>query len=182
MPDLDAPHVENRGVMELGGDFPASFLSGLVPATEYGVTVYPVAIRIDEATGNAAFFNAAETPFYTVPRIAPVNWFALLHPLLATNPWFDESRMVAQWTLVPSESLDAYLAAINAPPPPLRSLHAPAGLEITNLMFTAISVSELAPGRTATETVFLMPMKHWSRGRIRLILTQTATVLGMRPN
>ncbi len=142
MPDLAVPHVENRGVMELGGDFPAPFLSGLVPAEEHGVTVYPVSIRIDDATGNAIFFNAAETPFYTVPRVAPANWFALLHPLLATNPWFDESRVVAQWTLVPPESLDAYLAAINAPPPPLRSVPAPAELEITNLMFTAISVSE----------------------------------------
>jgi hypothetical protein len=142
MPDLAVPHVENRGIMELAGDFPASFLAGLVPSTEYGVTVYPVAIRIDEATGNAVFFSAAETPFYTVPRVAPANWFALLHPLLATNPWFAESRVVAQWTLVPSESLDAYLAAVNVPPPPLRSLPAPTGLEVTNLMFTAISVSE----------------------------------------
>ncbi len=142
MPNLAAPHVEDRGVMELVGDFPASFLAGLVPVEEHGVTVYPVAIRIDETTGNAVFFNAAETPFYTVPRVAPVNWFALLHPLLATNPWFAESRVVAQWTLVPSESLDAYFAAAKAPPPPLRSLPAPAGLEITNLMFTAITMSE----------------------------------------
>ena len=142
MPDLAAPHVENRGVMELDDDFPSSFLVGLVPATEYGVTVYPVAIRINDATGNAVFFNAAETPFYTVPRVAPVNWFALLHPLLATNPWYAESRVIAQWTLVPSESLDAYLAAANTPSPPLRSLPAPAGLEVTNLMFTAITVSE----------------------------------------
>ncbi len=141
MPDLAAPHVEDRGVMELAGDFPADFLIGLVPVEEHGVTVYPVAIRIDDATGNAVFYNAAETPFYMVPRVAPVNWFALLHPLLATNPWFAESRVVAQWTLVPSESLDTYLAAANAPPAPLRSAPAPAGLEVTNLMFTAISVS-----------------------------------------
>ncbi len=142
MPDLAAPHVENRGVMELDDDFPSSFLVGLVPATEYGVTVYPVAICIDDITGNAVFYNASETPFYTVPRVAPVNWFALLHPLLATNPWYAESRVIAQWTLVPSESLDAYLAAVNTPSPPLRSLPAPAGLVVTNLMFTAINVSE----------------------------------------
>ena len=143
MPDLAATHVEDRGVMELSGDFPADFLLGLVPVEKYGVTVYPVAIRIDDTTGSAIFYNANETSFYTVPRIAPANWFALLHPLLATNPWFAESRVVTQWTLVPPESLDAYLAASNTPPaPPLRSAPMPAGHEVTNLMFTAISVSE----------------------------------------
>ncbi len=144
MPSLDEPHIEYRGVQTLSGDFPTDFQRGLSPVIEHGITVYPIAIRIDGDTGDAVFYNANETSFYTVPRIAPANWLTLLHPLFPSNPWFAESRVIAQWTLVPEESLDGYLAASAPPPAPqLRSTPSPSGtLEVTNLMFTAISASD----------------------------------------
>ena len=65
MPNLDEAHVEYRGVQVLPGDFPADFLLGLVPIKEHGITVYPIAIRIDENSGNAIFYNANAASFYT---------------------------------------------------------------------------------------------------------------------
>ena len=136
MPDLDRAYVEDGGLVPLGeGDFPAMFLHGLVAEWRDGVAVFPVEVRLDDATGDAYFLDAAGEPFWYVPSNVPERY----RPWLVANPWFAPSRAGIRWTFV-HDADAALLRAASAPAgrraAPLRSLPPP---PITNLCFTGFT-------------------------------------------
>ena len=136
MPDLDRAYVEDGGLVPLGeGDFPAMFLHGLVAEWRDGVAVFPVEVRLDDATGDAYFLDAAGEPFWYVPSNVPERY----RPWLVANPWFAPSRAGIRWTFVHDADV-ALLRAASAPAArraaPLRSVPPP---PVTNLCFTGFS-------------------------------------------
>jgi len=136
MPDLDRAYIADGGLVPLGeGDFPAMFLHGLVAEWRDGVAVFPVEVRLDDATGDAYFLDAAGEPFWYVPSNVPERY----RPWLVANPWFAPSRAGIRWTFV-HDADAALLRAASAPAArraaPLRSLPTP---PVTNLCFTGFT-------------------------------------------
>ena len=83
MPDLDAAYIQDGGLVPLGeGDFPAMFLHGLVAEWRDGVAVFPVEVRLDDATGDAYFLDALGEPFWYIPSDVPERY----RPWLVANP------------------------------------------------------------------------------------------------
>ena len=136
MPDLDRAYIADGGLVPLGeGDFPAMFLHGLVAEWRDGVAVFPVEVRLDDATGDAYFLDALGEPFWYIPSEVPERY----RPWLVANPWFAPSRAGIRWTFVHDADV-ALLRAASAPAgrrdAPLRSAPPP---PVTNLCFTGFS-------------------------------------------
>ena len=136
MPDLDRAYIADGGLVPLGeGDFPAMFLHGLVAEWRDGVAVFPVEVRLDDATGDAYFLDALGEPFWYIPSDVPERY----RPWLVANPWFAPSRAGIRWTFVHDADV-ALLRAASAPAgrraAPLRSVPPP---PVTNLCFTGFS-------------------------------------------
>ena len=71
MPDTNRTFAAHCGTIPLdatGGalDFDGAFLAGLAPVEEHGVTVWPVALRVDDETGGTVFYNAEGAAFWEV--------------------------------------------------------------------------------------------------------------------
>ena len=155
MSDLDRAYIADGGLVPLGeGDFPAMFLHGLVAEWRDGVAVFPVEVRLDDATGDAYFLDALGEPFWYIPSEVPERY----RPWLVANPWFAPSRAGIRWTFVHDADV-ALLRAASAPrseapsprglppqsspllpaAPSLRGLSPQAGGGVTNLCFTGFS-------------------------------------------
>ena len=121
--------------MESSLSFAVMFLHGLVAEWRDGVAVFPVEVRLDDATGDAYFLDALGEPFWYIPSEVPERY----RPWLVANPWFAPSRAGIRWTFV-HDADAALLRAASAPAArraaPLRSLPTP---PVTNLCFTGFT-------------------------------------------
>ncbi|MCL2104225.1 MAG: hypothetical protein FWH21_04120, partial [Kiritimatiellaeota bacterium] len=133
-PDPDQPVVCHKGILPLpppgSTNFLPGFISGLAGVSEYGVTVYPVTLRVDDVTGGTVFLNAADVPFWSEApggAYAP-DWIFSLHcagldpdapATLRLAALLAPSHVAARWTFVARGDLPAHragrLAALAAP-------------------------------------------------------------------
>ena len=127
IPDPDTPYLRDYGTLPLFPDewlgFPRDFLNGLVGVQEHGVTVYPVAVQVDDASGWTMFRNAAGMDFWTVaPGVAYSpdwifqRWYggqasALDYSFMASL--LLPSHVVAQWVFVDGQDIALYKTAQN---------------------------------------------------------------------
>lgn len=111
MPDEDEPYTEDCGIVPLPatGTFSTLFRAGLSPVFQYGYTVYPIAIRMDDETCDTVFYNATGIAFWTESAFLSAS---LLSCLPLSNPWLRPSHVVTEWLLVPDADLDGYIAAM----------------------------------------------------------------------
>lgn len=135
MPDEDEPYTEDCGIVPLPatGTFSTLFRAGLSPVFQYGYTVYPIAIRMDDETCDTVFYNATGIAFWTESAFLSAS---LLSCLPLSNPWLRPSHVVTEWLLVPDADLDGYIAAMEtAQTPPLLRMGSAldSGIVVTNL-------------------------------------------------
>ena len=116
MPDPNMPYIGYQGILPLPdadpAGFPQTFLNGLTSATEYGVTVYPVTLCVDDGTGVTAFYNGADVAFW---QEAPAgtyfaNWLQQLHGAVSPQmaALLRPSHVVALWVFIAEQDIAAY--------------------------------------------------------------------------
>jgi len=133
MPDPGTPYSCHHGVLPLPSPdeagFPMGFLIGLTGVERYGVTTYPVSVRVDDASGDTVFRNANGAAFWA---IAPdwaydPDWVCWLRlpadwTVAAATPAREASRLLtiallrpshveARWTFVAEQDMAQYRAA-----------------------------------------------------------------------
>ncbi|MCL2103571.1 MAG: hypothetical protein FWH21_00730 [Kiritimatiellaeota bacterium] len=130
MPDPEMPFVSYHGVLPLPGPapagFPQGFLNGLVSMQQFGVTVYPVTLCVDDNTGVTAFYNADQVPFWTETPDGSyyANWLLQLHGNVPsqTAELLKPSHVEARWVFVEEGDIPAFhagwLAHLPPPTPP----------------------------------------------------------------
>ena len=122
MPDPNTPYARYHGVLPLpspsGTGFPQEFHNGLVSVESFGVTTYPVTLRVDDITGDTVFYNAAATAFWWEAPAGTyhADWLEQLHgaadPL--TQALLCPSHVEARWLFIAEQDIPAYHEALLA--------------------------------------------------------------------
>ena len=80
IPDANTPYRADGGMVSLSSGFSPEFCEGLIAIDQEGISVYPVTVRTDDATGEMRFFNASNELFwveYPVGNYSP-GWVTTL--------------------------------------------------------------------------------------------------------